>query len=421
MPSPAASLVLEAFPVRPEARVPEGAPRAVCARCDRPSRVCLCRHLTPLATRTRVLLLQHPRERRKAIGTAKLAHMCLPNSELRVGVSFEDDPVVRARIEDPERPALLLYPGPNAGSLEALRGEAARTLVVLDGTWPQSKILLRENPSLARLPRYAFTPAAPSEYRIRREPARDFVSTLESLALALSLLEGEPGTEDRFRALYEPFRAMVDVQLEHQAARPSPRRKRPRFKSRAARLFPELEAARAEGDLVCIAAEANAWPYASRTSADAPHYPDELVHLVAVRLSTGERLERVVRPTNPLAPTTVAHTSLSRAELEEGAPLAELVTAWSAFLRPRDAVCAWGRFSLDLLARATGVAPTRTIDLRAAAKRAVNGKVGAIDAFLGSFEGEPAKVAPAGLARAGRRAAQAVEVTKRLLAGLDEP
>ncbi|HRG96564.1 MAG TPA: tRNA-uridine aminocarboxypropyltransferase [Polyangiaceae bacterium] len=402
----------------PEARSPEAAPRAVCARCERPSRVCLCRHLTPLATRTRVLLLQHPRERRKAIGTAKLAHLCLPDSELRVGVCFEDDPVVRARIADPARPALLLYPGPGAGSLESLRAAGPRTLVVLDGTWPQSKILLRENPSLARLPRYAFTPPAPSEYRIRREPAPNFVSTLESLALALALLEGEPGADDRFRALYAPFRAMVDVQLEHQAERPAPRRKRPRFKSRAARLFPELEAARASGDLVCVAAEANAWPYAARASA--AHYPDELVHLVAVRLSTGERLDRVVRPQNPLAPSTEAHTALSRAELERGEPLADLATAWEGFLRPGDTVCAWGRFSLELLARATGVAPALTLDLRAAAKRAVNGKVGAIDAFLASFEGDLPEVEPAGRARAGRRSAQALEVVKRLLAGLDE-
>jgi len=83
-------------------------------------------------------------------------------------------------------------------------------------------------------------------------------------------------------------------------------------------------------------------------------------------------------------------------------------------------VCAWGRFSLELLARATGVAPALTLDLRAAAKRAVNGKVGAIDAFLASFEGDLPEVEPAGRARAGRRSAQALEVVKRLLAGLDE-
>lgn len=398
----------------------EAEPRAVCARCKRPASVCLCAHLTSLATRTHVLLLQHPRERHKAIGTAKLAHLCLPRSELRVGVSFEDDPVVRARISDPARPALLLYPGPDAGSLETLRAGGPRTLVVLDGTWPQSKILLRENPSLARLPRYAFTPASPSEYRIRREPARDFVSTLESLALALALLEGEPGTEDRFRALYAPFRAMVDIQLQHQAERSTPRRKRPRFKSRSARLFPELAAARAHGDLVCVSAEANAWPYSARVS-DGVHFPDELVHLVAVRLSTGERLEHVVRPQNPVAPNTEAHTALSLRELEEGGSLAELVRAWRAFTRPSDAVCAWGRFSLDLLARATGAAPDVTIDLREAAKRGVNGKVGAIDDFLASFEGADAEhLEPLGRGRAGLRSAQALAVAQRLLEGLDD-
>ena len=46
--------------------------RAVCARCRRPERVCYCRHLTSIETTTRIVLLQHPRERRVAIGTARM-------------------------------------------------------------------------------------------------------------------------------------------------------------------------------------------------------------------------------------------------------------------------------------------------------------------------------------------------------------
>jgi DTW domain-containing protein YfiP len=60
--------------------------RAICARCRRPESVCYCAHLVSLPTRTRVLLLQHPRERHVPIGTARLAHLCLPGSELSLGV-----------------------------------------------------------------------------------------------------------------------------------------------------------------------------------------------------------------------------------------------------------------------------------------------------------------------------------------------
>ena len=75
-------------------------PRAVCARCGRPKRVCWCAHLTAIDTKTRVVLLQHPREEDMAIGTARMASMCLPNSELHVGVDFTDSPALTRALSD---------------------------------------------------------------------------------------------------------------------------------------------------------------------------------------------------------------------------------------------------------------------------------------------------------------------------------
>ena len=37
--------------------------RDVCGRCRRPSSGCYCAHVTPIDTQTRLILLQHPRER----------------------------------------------------------------------------------------------------------------------------------------------------------------------------------------------------------------------------------------------------------------------------------------------------------------------------------------------------------------------
>ena len=45
-------------------------PRALCARCRRPVGVCVCGHLPELAPSAHVLIVQHPREERMAIGTA---------------------------------------------------------------------------------------------------------------------------------------------------------------------------------------------------------------------------------------------------------------------------------------------------------------------------------------------------------------
>ena len=72
------------------------------------------------------------------------------------------------------------------------------------------------------LPRYAFEPDRPSEYRIRREPRAEYVSTIEAVVQALAALEGD---RERFAPLLAPFRAMVDAQLGY-AARSSGGRRR---------------------------------------------------------------------------------------------------------------------------------------------------------------------------------------------------
>ncbi len=89
-------------------------PRAVCSGCRRPASVCYCRHVTPLETTTRIVLLQHPRERDVPIGTARMANLCLPNAELYVGVKWSGSAALTRALSDPTRPAALLYPSPGA-------------------------------------------------------------------------------------------------------------------------------------------------------------------------------------------------------------------------------------------------------------------------------------------------------------------
>src|SRR5690606_13275519 len=94
------------------------------------------------------------------------------------------------------------------------------------------------------------------------------------------------------------------------------------------------------GDLVCVFGEANAWPFRAGMACSA--YPDELVHWVACRVSTGELFERVVAPRHPLGPGTSLYTGLSPERLAAGGTVAELLEGWSAFVRPSDVLCAWG-------------------------------------------------------------------------------
>jgi DTW domain-containing protein YfiP len=193
--------------------------RPTCLRCLRPAACCVCAGLAPVATRTRVVILQHPREARLAICSARLAHLALAGSELHRGVVFEEHPRVRALAGQPG--AALLFPelAPLARAATpdappaAPRAEGAevRTLVAIDGTWTQAAKMVRANPRLAALPRLALSPARPSAYgELRREPGPAHLSTLEALALALGALEGDPA---RFAPMCDAFRRAVERQV----------------------------------------------------------------------------------------------------------------------------------------------------------------------------------------------------------------
>ncbi len=381
-------------------------PRAVCPRCRRPRSVCYCEHLASIATRTRVVFLQHPRERDMAIGTARMASLCLPNSELHVGVHWDGTPALARALGDPKRPAALLYPGVGARDILVDPPKTPITLIVVDGTWSQAKKLVRSNPALAALPRYAFVPPGPSEYRIRREPQDDYVSTIEALVHVLGALEGDA---DRFEALLRPFRAMVDTQLDHIArvnhrrVRTAPRRERARPQ------LPELLRTRGD-DVVCVFGDANGWPFDSPRRR--PSGLGELLRWVALRVATVELFTATVAPDGALAAGTAAQLELDAAALEAGRPRAAFVADWQAFVRPDDILCAWGDHSLRLLADA-GVPADRTVfDLRRVAAGWDSARPGAVEQYHARI-GLPS-CTPAGSGRASRRVAQLAAIWQHL-------
>jgi DTW domain-containing protein YfiP len=182
--------------------------RTTCLRCRRPTSACWCAQLPSLSTTTDVVILQHPRERDVAIGTARMTHLCLPGSRFVEGLAFDAHPALRDIFDDQ---TAVLYPGEEARPLEDWLTHRPRRLVVVDGTWSQAKKLLKLNPRLASLPRLSFSPAAPGNYRIRKEPTDQHLSTIEATAAVLGLLEGDPA---RFAAMLRPFTWMVDHQID---------------------------------------------------------------------------------------------------------------------------------------------------------------------------------------------------------------
>jgi hypothetical protein len=178
-------------------------------RCLRPTPFCCCSDLPAIPARTRIVILQHPREARLAICSAWLTHVALPNSEVHGGVCFEAHSRVPALASAPG--AALLFPGPGSTPLAPGRVAPPTVLFVVDGTWPQAEKMLRANPSIAGLPRVSVSPSSPGAYgELRREPGPETLSTIEAVALALGAIEDDPA---RFAPMVDAFRRSVALQL----------------------------------------------------------------------------------------------------------------------------------------------------------------------------------------------------------------
>ena len=220
-----------------EAATAEG--EAICPRCLKPMSLSVCDMITPLPNRVAVLILQHPQEQDKILGTARLTAVSLTDVTFRVGLSWPSLAKALGRPADPRRWAILhlgaLRPADFPKNRDVLvldrKGEPLADqqhalsdidgIVVLDGTWSQAKTLWWRNPWVLKAQRVALNPKRPSLYgSLRREPRREGLATIEAVGLLLSRIEHRPEIETTLRA---DFQMMLDRIAAAGVSMPRPR------------------------------------------------------------------------------------------------------------------------------------------------------------------------------------------------------
>jgi DTW domain-containing protein YfiP len=197
----------------------------------------VCDRIVSYPTDRRILILQHPQEQDALLGSAQILVASLPKAKLVVGLSWRSLPhALDEEDVDVRRWAVLFPDRESPGNHVAGRASvsvppaALQGIVVLDGTWSKAKTLWWRNPWLCKLNRMTLRPTLPSIYgRLRAEPRREYVSTLESVAAALTLCGEPPEVE---AGLARVFRTLV--QRVRDADIPPEARRLPR-KTRAPR------------------------------------------------------------------------------------------------------------------------------------------------------------------------------------------
>jgi DTW domain-containing protein YfiP len=173
--------------------------------------LCICALVPRLGTRTRLVLLVHFREARKPSNTGQLAARCLERSS--VHVYGKPGQVLEAPVVGDEEVPLLMFPADGARPISQ---HAASTqpiaLIVPDGNWNQARKAARRVSGSGAIPCVTLPEAAPTAYRLRAEPREGGLATLEAIARALGILEGDAGPQIE-RAMLAVFRVMVERTL----------------------------------------------------------------------------------------------------------------------------------------------------------------------------------------------------------------
>lgn len=194
--------------------------RNICDKCERPSTVCWCSALPnpPLCPKHKIIILQHPAEEKRSLRTAPMLKLGLKKESCVIykGKRFPgQNQDLENLLLQPN--TLLLWPSQESVDLTEIANDksfSSLNLVLLDGTWPQAKTMYSGNKILHKLKQTKLLVKRNSNYIIRTQPTDGCLSTLETAAEALSILEKNSIYKEK---LINPLKSLCTYQLQNGA------------------------------------------------------------------------------------------------------------------------------------------------------------------------------------------------------------
>lgn len=179
-----------------------------CIRCRINLPLCVCELIHPISVKTNISLVVHVSELTLSSNTAQFIRQMIPGqAEIFIRGQeherFTPDEILA-------RPGQQLFLFPSEDSLE-LNEEFLRNhpgphhLIVPDGKWTQAIKVRNREPAFKSMQTVKLPKGITAEYELRKTPHPEWVSTYESVAHALGILEGAKVRDD----LMTFFRAWV--------------------------------------------------------------------------------------------------------------------------------------------------------------------------------------------------------------------
>lgn len=164
-----------------------------CPTCYLTRALCICAAIPRLDLKTRVCLVVHVNELKRSSNTGRLAVKALVNSEMRVRGAIKE-PLDLSDLLSPRYRTLLYYPSDDALELDqelVARDVTPIQLIVPDGSWRQAGKVHSRHQELKGVPRVKICKPDPSKFHLRAQHRPEGMATLQAIAHALGVIEGD--------------------------------------------------------------------------------------------------------------------------------------------------------------------------------------------------------------------------------------
>ncbi len=185
--------------------------RSFCTKCEFLKSRCLCDTLKVIPNNVHLIVLQHPSETKHPLNTVRIMKKSFKEMTIIIGEDFSTDIRLNTILSEINNSCAILYPGEDAVVLNSEESHKKIThILLLDGTWRKAKKIYMLSKNLHALPLIKLVTSTTTNYRIRKAPSDQSLSTIEAATIALDIIEPYLDTS----AAILSFQKMVDFQIK---------------------------------------------------------------------------------------------------------------------------------------------------------------------------------------------------------------
>ncbi|MDD9179065.1 MULTISPECIES: tRNA-uridine aminocarboxypropyltransferase [Aliivibrio] len=189
-----------------------------CLQCLKTKKACICKWITPISTEIELIILQHPTEAKRPLGTAKILSLSLANCRTFIGENFTEHSELNQLLSDDnyQHQVLFLDNTSQVISSASNTSEKKQRVILLDGTWKKAYKMWQLSTNLHSLPKVHLDTELSGNYRVRKAPKDNALSTAEAGYHVLSQLDNESTaseTADKFGSILTAFDNMIEFHI----------------------------------------------------------------------------------------------------------------------------------------------------------------------------------------------------------------